>query len=462
MRAEINAKGTRLELEFRSFRELVTELGPNISSEGLFVETPTPAERGSQLEFSVKLQDDYQLIHGTGRVVWVRAAGTPADPPAGMALQFLEVVLSSPDLIERLIETHRAEGGETFDLTQEPRQPVAPGPVKLKIPEPAAVAEQPPAPSPSGDRSSQPLDVALTQEIPASPSAPPLRPPPPQEPVLATPSSSEPQRADRTRELAPAVAEPAPREPRTRLAETYDGVPGRRKPPRLSVTPSLIVLLVASGVIGGLTYRFTESLLFLMTDVRGGTEAGEFGDIPPAASLQAGRRAARSAATPLPPPEAATTGTGVDAPGPADGVTDYAEPATAGELDLEIGPVAIDSPPPFVGPPFTRIRYINWRPHPEGRGTEIVLTGDGFIATHRFEHVPLTQREAIKLYDVDWPYPKRMIEVGTPEVIRIRTGFHSRPSGNELHVVLDLQTPEVTLQEIRTEGSKLLLWVSAP
>ena len=76
--------------------------------------------------------------------------------------------------------------------------------------------------------------------------------------------------------------------------------------------------------------------------------------------------------------------------------------------------------------------------------------------------MPLTQREAIKLYDVDWPYPKRMIEVGTPEVIRIRTGFHSRPSGNELHVVLDLQTPEVTLQEIRTEGSKLLLWVSAP
>jgi hypothetical protein len=35
--------------------------------------------------------------------------------------------------------------------------------------------------------------------------------------------------------------------------------------------------------------------------------------------------------------------------------------------------------------------------------------------------------------------------VGTGEVAQVRTGYHVKPGGNELHVVVDLASPEVKL-----------------
>jgi hypothetical protein len=42
-------------------------------------------------------------------------------------------------------------------------------------------------------------------------------------------------------------------------------------------------------------------------------------------------------------------------------------------------------------------------------------------------------------------FPRSSIPVGTREVEQIRTGYHAKPSGNELHVVVDLSSPGVKL-----------------
>ena len=120
MQAYVDSEGTRLELEFKNFRQFVTEVGPNISTDGLFVETTAPAGVGSTLDFTLRLEDGHALIHGRGVVAWVRSAKDSPDPPPGMALRFLEVVESDADLIEQIVGAHLAEGGVRFDLKQGP------------------------------------------------------------------------------------------------------------------------------------------------------------------------------------------------------------------------------------------------------------------------------------------------------------------------------------------------------
>ena len=52
-------------------------------------------------------------------------------------------------------------------------------------------------------------------------------------------------------------------------------------------------------------------------------------------------------------------------------------------------------------------------------------------------------RELIKIRGIDLPFRETLIETATPELERIRTGFHPQSQVNELHAVLDLTGPDV-------------------
>ncbi|MEE8277490.1 MAG: hypothetical protein V3R89_02050 [Thermoanaerobaculia bacterium] len=162
----------------------------------------------------------------------------------------------------------------------------------------------------------------------------------------------------------------------------------------------------------------------------------------------------------LPRPEAPPSKARAKAGPGAAAETDAFEGAREVEPASQAAPTSPEASPLPQEPPLTRIRFINWRRRADGRVTEVVLTGDGPIGSDRFEHVTFGQRELIRVFNVKWPYPKRVIQVGTPEVDRIRTGFHPRSAGNELHIVLDLARPEASLKEIRSEGRRLRLWIS--
>ena len=52
-------------------------------------------------------------------------------------------------------------------------------------------------------------------------------------------------------------------------------------------------------------------------------------------------------------------------------------------------------------------------------------------------------------------FAKARLVVGTPEVLQIRTGLHAGAGGSELHVVLDLAHPNVTVTQVATGPHRL-------
>ena len=108
------------EISFRvpRFENFVTEYSANISATGIFVRTKEPLEPGTDLNLEFKVADDWKLIRGRGRVIWVRSKDEGADAPAGMGIRFLEMDPQSRRLIHWMVDKHAREGGDTFEFEE--------------------------------------------------------------------------------------------------------------------------------------------------------------------------------------------------------------------------------------------------------------------------------------------------------------------------------------------------------
>ena len=108
------------EISFRvpRFENFVTEYSANISATGMFVRTHEALEPGTDITLEFKVADDWKLIRGRGRVVWVRAKDEGPDAPAGMGIRFLEMDPQSRRLIHWMVDKHAREGGETFEFEE--------------------------------------------------------------------------------------------------------------------------------------------------------------------------------------------------------------------------------------------------------------------------------------------------------------------------------------------------------
>ncbi|MDH3255298.1 MAG: hypothetical protein OEM62_09930 [Acidobacteriota bacterium] len=118
------ASGSRLPkivLEFESFRDFIQAFSPVVSEEGMFVAADVliniPLSLGEEVDFEVRLTDDFRLVHGRGDVFWTRAAAGP-DGPAGTAIRFLDLDEPSRRLVSRLIANFAKDGGKPFALSQ--------------------------------------------------------------------------------------------------------------------------------------------------------------------------------------------------------------------------------------------------------------------------------------------------------------------------------------------------------
>ena len=81
-------------------------------------------------------------------------------------------------------------------------------------------------------------------------------------------------------------------------------------------------------------------------------------------------------------------------------------------------------------------------------GTVVTIVTDGTVPAEAFSHFRLegaNPRQVIRLRGVDDRYRRASVPVSTGEVKQVRIGYHARPEGNELHVVLDLASPRVKL-----------------
>lgn len=250
--------------------------------------------------------------------------------------------------------------------------------------------------------------------------------------------------------FSPPAAVPPPVEmpdPEPEPLRDYDDPPRRRSIwERLQVSPAVIVASLLAGVTGAAADHWFEDLAGFVGELRAADAAVEEApviDIPPADVAPSDFSAeeetpAAGAPEPVPAPAAA----GLQLPASPAGAPAAGPVPEEGTSPAEASPAA----------PADRVRLITW----DERQSETVVTfwGDGHflperVVRFRVEGGP--PRELLKLRGIDLPYRLTAIDVGTPELLRIRTGFHPQDRVNELHVVLDLAHSDVEIA--RTEGA---------
>src|SRR6185436_41038 len=161
------------------------------------------------------------------------------------------------------------------------------------------------------------------------------------------------------------------------------------------------------------------------------------------------------------------TATGTPEPAPAQGTqAPPAEPEPQKPLPevVQRKPAPAPAPaapaPPSV-PAATAIERITFEPTPGG--TTVVLWGNGALRPESFKQVRIDSpaREVVQIRGVQRPFTPTRIPVGTSEVKQIRVGYHEKPGGNELHVVIDLTGPRVKIARIEPDGQRLRIHLQA-
>ena len=390
---------TRVQFKFDRFSGFISEYSSNISPGGMFIKTRSPLQPGQTLDFAFRLGDGFELIKGRGEVVWTRDQDEGPTRPAGMGLRFLELAEGSRELIYRIVDQHIQEGGTPFDVSLVPPDPI-------------------PLPPPS------PSLLAPSLSEPFAPAPPRAEPPPTPMPDASAwlPSLAEPAEGPPSLAGIPGLAEPTPGpvpEPPPIFGSASTERPRRILP--LVLGAAVLLLVVGAFLFGG-----------RLADLAGGGDDGE-------KAAEAPPRADRPAPEPAPPA----------------GVPAVQEPAGASAPDTASAPAPSEPPKP-TGPPLTAVRDITWEE--AFGGTDVILWGDGAVRSEAYERTRIDgnpPRELIRLKGIERPFPKSRVVVGSAEVLQVRVGYHPRPGGSELHIVLDLAHPDVAVTRVEEGEDRL-------
>jgi hypothetical protein len=134
--------------------------------------------------------------------------------------------------------------------------------------------------------------------------------------------------------------------------------------------------------------------------------------------------------------------------------TDDAEVETT---RLPTGPVAVDEP--LFGP-ATGVESVTWRR--EESTTFVIIRGNGGFPEDRIRVGPMSSppRVLVRLFRVE-TFPSYEIEVGTPEVAKVRMGYHPETDPPALYVVFDLADEGASLAGHSVEGDTIILSVAS-
>jgi hypothetical protein len=92
--------------------------------------------------------------------------------------------------------------------------------------------------------------------------------------------------------------------------------------------------------------------------------------------------------------------------------------------------------------------------------TEVRLIADGVFTEGAFNGTRVqggAPRILIRVLDVAQPYQGSTVEIGSPEVTRVRVGVHQTGSRTDLHFVADLTSDAIRLVSADAEGTILRL-----
>ncbi len=108
---------------------------------------------------------------------------------------------------------------------------------------------------------------------------------------------------------------------------------------------------------------------------------------------------------------------------------------------------------PESAAPLAGLNRITW--NETGSETVLALVGDGAIPRERIEVASIggdQPRLVIKISGVERAFQPAVLEVGTSHVERVRTGLQA---GGQLHVVVDLAGPGVSMGDLAARGSRV-------
>ena len=109
-----------IDLNFESMRRFQAEFSPNLSKDGIFIDTGEPLSPGSVVRFRVILPEEFIFLEGTAVVEWMRRAEDVSDGVPGMALRFVTLSQQNQELVEQLVQDHVDAGGTAFDFDVRP------------------------------------------------------------------------------------------------------------------------------------------------------------------------------------------------------------------------------------------------------------------------------------------------------------------------------------------------------
>lgn len=493
-------------LQFDDAIDVVEAVCHNVSIGGMFVHSSEGRPVGGLVRFELLLEDEAS-IRGLAEVVWMRSQDHGPERVAGMGLKFRFLEQRDRQLIFKLVSQHIKErlAARHPGLSEDQAEEEAPQPPPIRAP--ASTVErvsrttdssaQAPEPPPGHENLYETAEALPSiDEYGSDYGQPDFDSSHPDEPaedesgqrrltfggagrasVDAFDGGDQPSRAwmqdGLSEEPSPVDVTLGGREDHdaagydSHLYEDEEHFERRPKPrrdlPVLTVVALLVTALAVSAYLWGDRWF-------------GGDDRAQ--DATPSPAAAAEREPQADEASDASPPDSS----GSESAGPT-------EPAAEQDTERDAEPRVVDTGLPFVPaepvtPPAADDRDTASPPPPSeptvsrsaasslpfrtvsditarvaGPAVEIVITTDGRISADRFSHARISggaPRELIRLRGLSRRFETESIPVGIGAVRQVRTGWHRRSSGNELHVVIDLSSPTAKVTNVRVEGRTIV------
>ncbi len=490
-----------IDLNFATLRRFRAEFAPNLSYDGLFIETGEPLPASTVVRFRILLPEDFVLAEGTAVIEWTREPDSIPGLLPGMALRFVTLGNSSQETINEIVDSHIATGGFPFELEPSIGEPG-------EIPTDALAGSDSPladgwddtagraAPASSMDffrmtvrtagtpgeepDQSQPAlfveeEREPTEEVAEAAVSDEILPPWLQEEAeardvgLETDPAFEPAAAFEPTEaegLEPAEANDSVEPP---VLPDDDGPTEAAPPPHPTEEPAgdFEISFVDDGQEPGDTPLHPEAgpaadvTVVPPDDMPPEGKSRLWFALPFAVLVLCGLAAVwwfvwgqgslgeEKPAAPV--PEAAVVSGQVAEEKSALPVVPTARPTTVVE---EAAPAPQPAPRPAS-------KIVDVTAVSRGAETVVTIRGDGRFSNDSLRVSPMRNppRVLVRIRGIESKFAPTQIEVGSPEVARIRIGHHPEERPPSLYVVLDLADAAVTVRETEVGGDTIVVFV---
>jgi uncharacterized protein (TIGR02266 family) len=402
----------RIHLEFEEHRCFLSEWASDLGEGGVFVSTEYLYPPGTPVVFQCLLGRKGPLLEGTGEVAWIKSP-SEEDEDTGLGLRIVTLTTPNQELLGRALAAVLEQGEESFDLEAFARQEAG------GAPDPDAPTEELPDTESQTSFRENEASVDLDDTAPLHPVSKSSNEEvegdegdeddeEPTEVIVTSSTESQAPVTDIELRQGPESGE-------------WRRPPSENGPKRSTLGMQILVAVVALMIAGGL-YLLRERL-FLADTQSEPTSSGKS-----LASAAENQTPAEDLFLSLPAPES----------------------------DMAVAP---EDPDRFSGG-FRQVAGIRVRER--AQETHVIIETDGLVPSHRFAHFRLdgpSPREVVQLFELAAPQRPAQLNVNGRLIRQVRTGFHDYDDGNELRVVLDLQTAAARVDHIEVDGQDLLVLV---